>query len=115
MTYNKYRVSVKGDRTVDGIVFASKREAVYYKELKLRKAAGEIIDFELQPKFSLLSTFKKNGKTIRGIKYVADFKIIYPDSKKIEIIDCKGFKTREYKLKKKLFEFQYPHLTIKEV
>lgn len=35
--------------TIDGIAFASKREASRYQELKLMQMAGEIQDLELQP------------------------------------------------------------------
>lgn len=97
--------------TVDGITFDSKREAEYYGDLKLSKRAGIIKDFELQPEFVLLDSFKKNGKTIRGIKYIADFKIIHKDDS-IEIIDVKGFKTKEFSLKQKLFDEKYPDLKL---
>jgi hypothetical protein len=74
---------------VDGIKFASQKEANYYQKLKLRKRIGEIKDFELQPSFLLQRGFFKNGKRYRAIEYIADFKVIYPDDR-IEIIDCKG-------------------------
>lgn len=48
------------------------------------------------------------------MEYVADFKVTYADGR-VEIIDCKGMKTEAYKIKKKLFEYRYPELTIKEV
>src|SRR3990167_9782276 len=38
---------------VDGIRFASKKEAHRYAELKLLEKAGEIRDLELQPRFPL--------------------------------------------------------------
>lgn len=98
---------------IDGYTFDSMKEANYYLELKLRKKAGDIKDFELQPEFLLQDKYKKNGKTIRAITYRADFKIIHNDNS-IEIIDCKGMKTEVYKLKKKLFEYKYPYC-IKEV
>lgn len=100
--------------TVDGITFHSAAEARYYQQLKIRKYAGDITDFELQPAFPLMPTFRKNGKTYRGIKYVADFKVTYPNGR-IEIIDVKGMKTGEYGIKRKLFEHYYPDLTITEV
>ena len=34
---------------------------------------SEISDLELQPRFLLQESFKKNGKTYRKIEYVADF------------------------------------------
>ena len=68
----------------------------------------------MQPKFELLPGFKKNGRTFRAITYTADFKVTYADGH-VEIIDVKGIKTEVFKLKRKIFEFQYPDLTLKIV
>jgi len=108
---NKYR-NIKTE--IDGITFDSKKEAGYYGDLKLRKRAGDIKDFKLQPKFLLQEAFTKNGKHYSAITYIADFEIHHYDGS-IEIVDCKGKKTQVYSLKKKLFEKRYPDLTIKEV
>ena len=94
---NKYGVSPKDQRTVDGIVFASKKEATRYGELKLLQKNGNIKKLELQPEFNCVV----NGKKICG--YIADFKYENSDSSVI-IEDVKGFKTRMYRLKKKLVE-----------
>ena len=58
---------------VDNIKFDSNLEATRYKELKLLLRAGEISNLELQPRFLLQDSFKKNGKTYRKIEYIADF------------------------------------------
>ncbi len=94
---------------VDGIPFDSRKEANYYGELKMRRAAGEILDFELQPEFELQGGFKHEGKAIRAIKYRADFKIIHKNFD-VEIVDCKGFRTKEYAIKKKLLLAKYPDI-----
>ena len=46
---------------------------------------------------------------------MADF--VYYDLKKQKTIieDTKGFRTEVYKIKKKIFEYKYPELEIKEV
>ena len=46
---------------VDGIEFDSKKEADYYCQLKILKRAGEIKDFDLQQRYELQHTFKKDG------------------------------------------------------
>ena len=97
----------------DGITFDSKKEAKYYLELKLRKKAGDIKDFKLQPEFVLLDP-DQDHVTGRGIKYRADFKIINNDDS-VEIIDVKGYKTSVYKIKKKLLLAAYPKINFKEV
>lgn len=97
---------------VDGITFDSKREAQRYTELKWLERAGEIKDLELQKKFVLQPKYKKNGKTVREISYIADF--VYTEDGKQIVEDCKGMRTAVYKLKKKIFEYQYPELSIRE-
>lgn len=67
---NKY----KNKKTqVDMYVFDSIAESKRYKELALLQREGEIQDLQLQPKFLLQESFKKNGKTYRKIEYIADF------------------------------------------
>lgn len=50
---NKFGVSAKDKRTVDGIVFASKIEAERYKELVQLVQMGAIVGFERQITFAL--------------------------------------------------------------
>ena len=104
--------------TVNGKVFDSKKEAQRYQELKLLEKSGIIKDLELQKRFILLEGFKKNNKTYRPIYYYADFVYYLIYEKKTVVEDVKAskdFKTDVYKLKKKLFEYKYPDLTITEV
>jgi len=101
---------------IDGIPFDSKKEGKRYTELKLLKRAGLIRDLELQPVYVLQPKYtNKKGENIRAITYKADF--VYYDIKKEQYIveDTKGFRTDVYKLKKKLFEYVYPELTIEEI
>lgn len=67
---NKYR---NKKVIVEDYVFDSIAESKRYKELALLQRAGEIQDLQLQPKFLLQESFKKNGKTYRKIEYIADF------------------------------------------
>lgn len=99
---------------IDNIKFDSRAEAMYYSRLKLLKQGKQIESFECQPEFVLLPPFQKGKKKYRGIKYVADFRIVHLDGS-IEIVDVKGFKTDGYRMKKQLFESLYPDLTINEV
>ena len=97
---------------IDGFTFDSKAEATYYQQLKWLKANKSIKDFELQPKFVLQESFKKNGVHHRAITYIADFKVINLD-KSVEVIDIKGFPNDVFPLKRKLFEYKFPKLTLK--
>lgn len=101
--------------TIDGITFDSKKEGNRYLELKLLLRANEIKDLELQPRFELQPSFKKNNKTYRKIEYVADFKYFDNRLNKIVVEDTKGYRTKEYILKKKLFEYQYKDYELEEL
>ena len=100
---------------INGIKFDSKKEARRYKELKILEKADEIKSLELQPRFLLQEKFKYNGKTIRKIEYIADFR--YIDEKGNTIVeDVKGMKTEVYKIKKKIFLKIYgENLIFKEI
>jgi transposase len=100
---------------IDGIVFASKLEAKRYTELKLLEKQGIIKDLELQPSYDLIPSFKKDNKTYRKSTYKADFSYFDIENNKTIVEDTKGFKTPVYMLKKKLFEYNYPNLTITEI
>jgi hypothetical protein len=97
--------------TVDDIRFDSKDEARYYMDLKKRKAAGEILNFELQPRYELQPSFKKNGKKYQPIYYVADF-LIYHNDGSLEVVDVKGMATPVAIQKRKEFDYHYPDLKL---
>ena len=82
-----------------------------YKELNLLLKAGEISNLELQPRFLLQDSFKKNGKTYKKIQYIADFK--YIENGKTIVEDVKGMQTDVFKLKHKIFEKVYPNLELR--
>lgn len=91
---------------IDNIKFDSRAEANRYIELKLLEKAGKISDLELQPKFELQEKYINNkGEKVRAITYKADFS--YIENGKLIVEDVKGVETKEFKLKKKLFENKY--------
>lgn len=99
---------------VDNIKFDSKSEANRYIELKMLEKARKISDLELQPKFILQEKYINNkGEKIRAITYKADF--CYLEGNKIVVEDVKGMETKEFKLKKKLFEYKFPEINFKLV
>ena len=51
MAKNRFAVVEPERRTMDGFVFASKKEMLHYADLKMLQKAKEIINLELQPKF----------------------------------------------------------------
>lgn len=98
---------------IDDITFDSKAEGRRYQELKLLLKAKLISNLILQPEFTLQQKYIKNGKVIQAIKYRADF--LYQENGMFIVEDVKGMKTKDYKIKKKLFEFRYPCLEIREI
>jgi hypothetical protein len=89
--------------TVDGIRFASQKEAQRYQGLKLLERAGEIENLVLQPSFTL-----DVGNAAAPIgKYKADFEYFDKRTNQLVVEDVKGFKTPLYRWKKKHVEAQY--------
>ena len=100
----------------NGIKFDSVREKNRYVTLKELEKYGLIKELEIQKVFELQPKYtNNNGEHIRAITYKTDF--YYYDNKlnKYVVEDTKGFRTDVYKLKKKIFEYVYPNLTIKEI
>ena len=96
MTIQRFKHKFNAQRTeLDGIKFASKKEANYYAGLKLRQAAGLVLFFLRQVPFHLPG----------NIRYVVDFAEFLADEDgeggEVRFVDVKGFKTDMYKLKVK--------------
>jgi hypothetical protein len=103
--YNKYNAK---KTEVDGIIFASKAEANRYCELKLLHKVGKIHDLNWQVPYELVP--KQKGE--RAVKYIADF--VYFEDGKMIVEDCKGIKTPQYIIKRKLFKQLYPQYVFRE-
>lgn len=88
--YGNVRTEYKGH------VYDSKREAAHAGDLDLQKAAGEVIAWFAHVVFPLAP----------GISYEADFVVILADWS-VVVKDAKGARTKEYRIKKKLFEARY--------
>ena len=99
---------------VDGYLFDSRKEAHHYLELKYMLRAGLIENLRLQVPFVLIPPQKdEKGKVIeRAVVYKADF--VYEQNGETVVEDTKGFKTKEYIIKRKLLLERYGY-RIKEV
>lgn len=107
MSYNWTKYNNK-KITVDGQIFDSKKEANRYKELLLLEKAGEIYDLRRQVKFKLIPTQRDEvtGEVVeRECSYKADF--VYEEDGKTVVEDVKGFRTKEYIIKRKLMLWRY--------
>ena len=121
--YNKYK-----NRKViaaDGSVFDSKKELRRWYELQAMQAEGKIHNLERQVKFTLIPTQREPstigkrgglhlGKVIeKECYYLADFTYNLPTGEKV-VEDAKGFKTKEYAIKRKLMLYVHG-IRIKEI
>ena len=113
---SKYRAKKVTLTLNDGTehTFDSRHEAKVYSELALLEQAGEISDLKIQQEFELIpKQIAPSGKTYRNCKYIADF--VYTDSEGNKIVaDAKGFRTKQFIIKKKLM-LQVYGIEIKEV
>jgi hypothetical protein len=87
--------------------YASRKEAKRAQELRLMQQAGEISDLMEQVSYEIIPKQYFGGKLIeRECRYVADFvyQVISLASNIPEIVveDCKGMRTPDYKIKRKL-------------
>ena len=97
----KYKVSPVVERTIDGIVFASKREAARYSQLKLAEKAKLIKNLELQPSYPV----EINGE--HYCTYTPDFRYVEAETGKLIIEEVKSTGTMRdpaYRLRKKAAE-----------
>lgn len=77
----------------DGKTYASAKEARRHEELKLLQKAGKIVSFAEQVPFLLPG----------DIRYIADFVVLELDGQ-YRVEDAKGFRSKEYLLKRKLMK-----------
>ncbi len=107
ISVGRYQVAAKADRTLDGVVFDSKKEMMRWAELKLMEKVGRIANLKRQVPFPVEINY------VKVCTYYADFTYqeSYSDHGSIGVRDvvedCKGHRTAIYKLKKKLVEASY--------
>lgn len=116
---------------VDGIEFDSRKEAKRYKELKALESAGVIHRLSLQVPFELIPAIyeqtrevytkginkgqPKQGRCIeRAVTYIADF-VYQEQSGRWVVEDTKGFRTKEYIIKRKLMRYLHSEYDFREV
>jgi hypothetical protein len=111
--------------TSDGETFDSVKEYHRWCELKLMERAGEAKDLKRQVKFVLVPAQREkvwnekksryeDGKVIeREVSYVADF--VYTNRLGFIVVeDTKGFKTKDYIIKRKLMLY-FHRIRIQEI
>ncbi len=94
---NKYR---NKKVEIDGVKFDSIKESRRYLVLKEALNKHEIGPITVHQTFVLQAAFEKDGKKYRPITYEADF--TYQQNGITVIEDTKGFRTKDYMIKKKM-------------
>ena len=116
--------------TINGVTFDSQKEARRFRELSLLERAGKITELQRQVKFDLIPAQRIDGKVVeRACTYVADFvyqipvhyqhdtvegHTVFADGYEMVVEDTKGFKTKDYIIKRKLMLWLHG-IRIKEV
>lgn len=114
--YHAHKVKV-GDE-----VFDSRKELRRWEELCMLEKAGHISGLKRQVKYLLIpsqrETIIKKGKPRQGkviereVSYIADF--VYTENGQVIVEDVKGFKTKDYVIKRKLMLYVHG-IRIREV
>lgn len=99
------------DPTYGELTFDSNEEYLYFQELMERKAKGEIGALTIHPKYELQPEFVDgNGLTRKAINYEADFEFMDRVSKRIRIVDVKGWigQDNAFPIHWKMFDYLHP-------
>ena len=129
MTLRNYKGTASGSKyhskkikAPDGEIFDSRKEYKRWCDLTLLERAGEITNLQRQVPYLLLPEHRepdligprggrRKGRIIeRRLEYIADFTYeeLLPDGSWVYVVeDCKGMRTREYIIKRKLMLHVY--------
>lgn len=116
-----YMDDVRGELKFDSV-----KEKNHYLVLKEKEKQGLIKDLELQKSFLLtpatskVEVMGKDGTKIvqateRGCSYKADFFYYDFNTGYYTVVDVKGFRTKDYIIKRKMFKFLYRQYLFLEV
>jgi len=84
--------------------YDSQKERRRHEELAWLEKAKKISGLQHQVKYELIPSQKIDGKVAeRACHYIADF--VYIEDGKAVVEDCKGFRTKDYIIKRKLMLF----------
>ena len=86
---------------IDGEVFDSQKEYARYRDLVLLQRTGQISNLKRQVRYELIPTQRIGGKVVeKPCAYIADF--VYTENGETVVEDTKGFRTKDYIIKRKL-------------
>ena len=108
MRIRRHKYSAKSSKCWQDHYHPSKLEAGYCDQLEILKKAGDIYEYEVQPRIRL----EVNGQKI--CDHIPDFKVYRTkadhDEGAGEIHETKGYENPVWNIKRKLTEALYPHI-----
>ena len=94
---------------------ASKKENARARDLRLKLQGGLISSLREQVSYILIpAQVNEDGKMEQPVSYIADFVYVDNETGKTVVEDTKGFRTKDYIIKRKLMLERFG-ITIKEI
>ncbi len=101
---------------IDGVERDSLAESNRLEQLKILQRVGAIQNLQYQVKYELLPKQQGENRNERAVTYIADYvyDVVMPDGSLRQVVeDCKGHKTKDYIIKRKLMLYIHG-ISIKE-
>ncbi len=101
---------------VDGQQFDSKAEGKRFRTLWMWQLSGSISDLELQVKYPLTSSMKRDdNSTERASSYTCDFQYKCGETGKLIVEDVKGGKSTDLFIQKRKLMLEKYGITVREI
>lgn len=101
---------------IDGVERDSLAESNRLEQLKILQRVGAIQNLQYQVKYELIPKQQGENRNERAVTYIADYVYdeVMPDGSLRQVVeDCKGHKTKDYIIKRKLMLYIHG-ISIKE-
>lgn len=101
---------------IDGVERDSLAESNRLEQLKILQRVGAIQNLQYQVKYELIPKQQGENRNERAVTYIADYvyDVVMPDGSLRQVVeDCKGHKTKDYIIKRKLMLYIHG-ISIKE-
>lgn len=101
---------------IDGVERDSLAESNRLEQLKILQRVGAIQNLQYQVKYELIPKQQGENRNERAVTYIADYvyDVVMPDGPLRQVVeDCKGHRTKDYIIKRKLMLYVHG-ISIKE-
>lgn len=115
MRFTRHKYGAVKTVASDGKTFPSKKEAARYEELRLLQLAHKIHGLECHPKFDLLVNGKMVGRYTADFQYLETVDASGAPQLQFVVEEVKGYRVRDYALRKALFKALFPDVIHREI